>query len=58
MYGHTTYIIIHIYGYLYMKCVLCMYIHIYTHSCMKNFLSDIFFHIFVIMYYILMYTST
>jgi len=32
MYGHISCMIVHVYEYLY------MFIHIYTYSCMKNFL--------------------
>jgi len=32
MYGHFSYMIIYVYEYL------CMFIHIYTYSCVKNFL--------------------
>ena len=38
MYGHISYIIIHVYEYLcvFMYVCLCMFIHIYIYSCMKN----------------------
>jgi len=38
MYGHILYIIIHFYTFMNIYACLCMFIHVYTYSCMKNFL--------------------
>ena len=37
IYGHISYMMVYVYEYL------CMFLHIYTYSCMKNFLPEIIF---------------